>query len=91
MTSVALSLARPASTSRDRPAAKACGRRLHHTRRYVASLIALARATDAQAISRLRQRAIQGDHHGVLGLTVLADTLILPTTGQTSPLRYPAR
>lgn len=72
------------STGRDRPPARACGRRLHHTRRYVASLILLAQVMDTQALERLRHRARQGHHAGVLGLGALADTLVMPVLGQPS-------
>lgn len=63
----------------DAPPARACGRRSHHTRRYVTSLILLARAFDAQALDRLRQRARQPGKTGtMMGLVELTSTLIQP-------------
>jgi hypothetical protein len=82
MTSLALLPHRLTGTGCSRPPARACGRRLRHTRRYVTSLISLTRITDTQALDRLRQRVRQSSHVGVLGLTALADTLVL---------RYPAK
>lgn len=66
------------SGGRDVPPARACGRRSHHTRRYVTSLILLARAFDAQALDRLRQRARQTSTTGTMGLVELTSTLIQP-------------
>lgn len=65
--------------SREASPARACGRRSRHTRRYVTSLIHLARAMDTQALDRLRLRARQSGGGGVLGLNALTETLILPT------------
>ncbi|NYG34707.1 hypothetical protein HZU83_10855 [Sphaerotilus montanus] len=64
---------------REASPARACGRRSRHTRRYVTSLIHLARAMDIQALDRLRLRARQSGSGGVLGLNTLTETLILPT------------
>ncbi|MEX8494919.1 hypothetical protein [Sphaerotilus sp.] len=67
-----------ARTGREALPARACGRRSRHTRRYVTSLIHLARAMDIHALERLRLRALRSDSRGVLGLNALTETLILP-------------
>lgn len=82
MISPALTSSRLTGTGRDHPPARACGRRLHHTRRYVTSLIMLARITDTHALERLRQQSRLGSHAQVLGLAKLADTLLIDATGR---------
>jgi hypothetical protein len=67
----------PASAGREASPARACGRRNRHTRRYVTSLIHLARRMDIHAIERLQQRARQSGG-AVLGLNALTETLIVP-------------
>lgn len=78
MTSPIKSPRRLPSGGRDVPPARACGRRSRHTRRYVTSLILLARAFDNQALDRLRHRARQSNKAGVMGLVELTTTLIQP-------------
>ncbi|MEY2874335.1 MAG: hypothetical protein RLZZ373_1706 [Pseudomonadota bacterium] len=68
-----------ASSGREASPARACGRRSLHTRRYVTSLIHLARTMDIHAIERLRQRARRSGRGAVLGLNALTETLVLPT------------
>lgn len=55
--------------------ARACGRRAHHTRRYVASLIGAAHAMDTHALERLQLYARKHAHGSPLGLNALAQTL----------------
>jgi hypothetical protein len=70
----------PAHTGREHvPApARACGRRAHHTRRYVTTLIHMAWMTDASALPRLQLRARKHAHGSALGLIALARTLTSP-------------
>lgn len=79
------------SGSRDFPPARACGKRSHHTRRYVTSLITLARAFDTQALDRLRHRARQPGQPGVMGLTDLTAMLLQSPPERRALLRYPVR
>ena len=58
--------------------ARACGRRSRHTRRYVSTLISLARAMDIGALDRLQTHARQLAHGESLGLGALTQTLMLP-------------
>jgi hypothetical protein len=60
--------------------ARACGRRAHHTRRYVASLIGAAHAMDTHALDRLQLHARKHAHGATLGLNALARTLVLTHT-----------
>ncbi|WP_310460872.1 hypothetical protein [Sphaerotilus sp.] len=82
---------RYAGSGHEASPARACGRRLLHTRRYVTSLIHLAKTMDIHAIKRLRQRARQSGRGAVLGLTALTETLILPTPELGLPHQPTAR
>lgn len=63
---------------RDALPARACGRRAHHTRRYVTALIHIARWTDTDALERLRRSARQQAGGELLGLNALAEALAAP-------------
>ena len=73
LSSIALSRA-----GREPAPARACGRRSHHTRRYVATLIHCARAMDANALARLQMHARRHGNGKALGLDALAQTLSVP-------------
>jgi hypothetical protein len=68
----------PTRAGREPAPARACGRRSHHTRRYVATLIHLARTIDASALERLQMHARRQAHGKALGLDALAQTLSVP-------------
>ena len=55
--------------------ARACGRRARHTRRYVTTLIHLARAMDTSALDRLQTYARRHARGESLGLGALAQRL----------------
>ena len=68
----------PSLAGRDASPARACGRRSRHTRRYVTTLIHLARAMDVGAMDRLQTHARRHARGEALGLGALAQTLMAP-------------
>lgn len=72
----ALSPLRPARAGREPAPARACGRRPRQTRRYVTTLIHLARSMDIGAMERLQLHARRHAHGETLGLNALTHTLI---------------